>query len=150
METADKRGIAESESSRPSTLMIDIPVDQVQDLPCVQQASYPEGGPLVWMLPLYLHVNQKSYYDMIFIYQIKIRLDISCELSARQKIHMKCQLSLKMIKKNKSTAYAPPLHLHQASAITLSKIKSQGKCIKLSLNKVEHEYMTEMTFFKVP
>ena len=31
----------------------------------VQQASYLEGGPLMWMLPLYLHVNQKSDYDMI-------------------------------------------------------------------------------------
>ena len=26
-------------------------------------ASYLEGGPLMWMLPLYLHVNQKSDYD---------------------------------------------------------------------------------------
>ena len=33
------------------------------DLPCVQQAIYLEGGPLMWMLPLYLHVNQKSDYD---------------------------------------------------------------------------------------
>ena len=56
-------GIPESGSSRPSTLMIDIPGDLVRDLPCVQQASYLEGGPLVWMLPLYLHVNQKSDYD---------------------------------------------------------------------------------------
>ena len=30
---------------------------------CVQQASYLEGGPLMWMLPLYLHVNQKYDYD---------------------------------------------------------------------------------------
>ena len=58
-----QRGIAESGSSRPSTFMIDIPGDLVWDLPCVQQASYLEGGPLVWMLPLYLHVNQKSDYD---------------------------------------------------------------------------------------
>ena len=29
----------------------------------VQQASYLEGGPLMW--PLYLHVNQKSDYDMM-------------------------------------------------------------------------------------
>ena len=56
-----QRGIAESGSSRPSTLMIDIPGDLVWDLPCVQQSSYLEGGPLVWMLPLYLHVNQKWY-----------------------------------------------------------------------------------------
>ena len=33
----------------------------------VQQASYLEGGPLMWMLPLYLHVNQKSDYDMILL-----------------------------------------------------------------------------------
>ena len=26
----------------------------------MQQASYLEGVPLMWMLPLYLHVNQKS------------------------------------------------------------------------------------------
>ena len=31
--------------------------------PCVQQASYLEGGPLMWMVPLYLHVNQKSDYN---------------------------------------------------------------------------------------
>ena len=31
------------------------------------QTSYLEGGPLVWMLPLYLHVNQKSDYDMIYV-----------------------------------------------------------------------------------
>ena len=59
-----QRGIAESGSSRPSALMIDIPGDLVWDLPCLQQDSYLEGGPLVWMLPLYLHVNQKSDYDM--------------------------------------------------------------------------------------
>ena len=59
-----QRGSAESGSSRLSTLMIDIPGDLVWDLPCVQQASYLEGGPLIWTLPLYLHVNQKSdYYD---------------------------------------------------------------------------------------
>ena len=62
-----QRGIAESGSSRLSTLMIDVPGDLVWDLPCVQQASYLEGGPLMWMLPLYLHVNQKSDYDMMTI-----------------------------------------------------------------------------------
>ena len=62
METADREGLQRMEA-RPSTLMIDIPGDLVWDLPCVQQASYLEGGPLVWMLPLYLHVNQKSDYD---------------------------------------------------------------------------------------
>ena len=62
-----QRGIAESGSSRLSTLMIDVPGDLVWDLPWVQQASYLEGGPLMWMLPLYLHVNQKSDYDMIWI-----------------------------------------------------------------------------------
>ena len=58
-----QRGIAESESSRLSTLMIDVPGDLVWDLPCVQQASYLEGGPLMWMLPLYLHVNKTSDHD---------------------------------------------------------------------------------------
>ena len=48
--------------------MIDISGDKVRDLPCVQQASYLEGGPLMWMLPLYLHVNQKSNDDDEKIY----------------------------------------------------------------------------------
>ena len=43
--------------------MIETPGDLVSDLPCVQQASYLEGGPLLWILPLYLHVNQKSDDD---------------------------------------------------------------------------------------
>ena len=60
-----QRGIAESGSSRLSTLMIEICGDLVWDLPCVQQASYLEGGPLMSMLPLYLQVNQKSDYDMM-------------------------------------------------------------------------------------
>ena len=29
----------------------------------MQQASYLEGGPLMWILPLYLHINKKSHYD---------------------------------------------------------------------------------------
>ena len=58
-----QRGIAESGSSRLSTLMIDIPGDLVWDLLYVHQASYLEGGPLMWMLSLYLHVNQKSDDD---------------------------------------------------------------------------------------
>ena len=66
-----QRGIAESGSSRLSTLMIDIPGDLVWDLPCMQQASYLEGGPLMWMLPLYLHVNQKSDYHMMIWWHSK-------------------------------------------------------------------------------
>ena len=30
----------------------------------MQLASYLEGGPLMWMMPLHLHVNQKSDYDI--------------------------------------------------------------------------------------
>ena len=33
------------------------------DLLCVQLASYLEGGPLMWMMPLHLHVDQKSDND---------------------------------------------------------------------------------------
>ena len=32
-------------------------------MPCIQQASYLEEGPLMWILPLYLHVNKKSDGD---------------------------------------------------------------------------------------
>ena len=72
METADREGL-QSGSSWPSTFMIDIPGDLVWDLPCAQQASYLEGGPLVWMLPLYLHVNQKSDCDddTAFLFRIQ-------------------------------------------------------------------------------
>ena len=73
-----QRGIAESGNSQLSTLMIDIPGDLVWDLPCVQQASYLEGGPLVWMLPLYLHVNQKSDYDDDEIWNMKIFMHFIC------------------------------------------------------------------------
>ena len=56
-----QRGIAESGSSGLFTLMIDIPGDLVWDLPCMQQASYLEGDPM--MLPPYLHKNKKSDDD---------------------------------------------------------------------------------------
>ena len=46
--------------------------DLVWDLPCVQQASYPEGGPLMWMLPMYLHVNQKSDYMIMMIWHVNV------------------------------------------------------------------------------
>ena len=44
-----------------------------------KQASYLEGGPLLWILPLYLHVNKKSDDDdddknpMMMMMMIKIR-----------------------------------------------------------------------------
>ena len=44
-------------------LMIETPGDLVWDLPWVQQASCLEGGPLLWIWPLYLHANQKSDDD---------------------------------------------------------------------------------------
>ena len=47
--------------------MTDIPGDLVCDQPCMQQASYLEGGPLMWMLPLHLHVYQKSDADDVFL-----------------------------------------------------------------------------------
>ena len=52
-----------SGSSPQLTLKKGAPGDQVLDLLCVQLASYLERGPLMWMMPLHLHVNQKSDYD---------------------------------------------------------------------------------------
>ena len=52
-----------SGSSRQLTLKKGAPGDQVWDLLCMQLASYLEGGRLMWMIPLHLHVNQKSDYD---------------------------------------------------------------------------------------
>ena len=54
---------AVSGSSRQLTLKKGAPGDQVRDLLCEQLASYLERGPLMWMMPLHLHVNQKSDYD---------------------------------------------------------------------------------------
>ena len=66
MEAADRQWLQRG-SSRLSTLMIEICGDLVWDLPSVQHASYLEGGPLMWMLPLYLHINQNSDYDDMMI-----------------------------------------------------------------------------------
>ena len=54
----------------------------MRDLPCVQQASYLEGGPLVWMLPLYLHINKKSDYDDYDLLDTASFLELSSEESA--------------------------------------------------------------------
>ena len=54
-----------SGSSRQLTLKKGAPGDQVWDLLCVQLASYLERGPLMWMMPLHLHVNKKPDYDMM-------------------------------------------------------------------------------------
>ena len=59
------RKTAVSGSSPQLTLKKGAPGDQVWDLLCVQLASYLERGPLMLMMPLHLHVNQKSDYDMI-------------------------------------------------------------------------------------
>ena len=61
-----QRKTAVSGSSPQLTLKKGAPGDQVWDLLCVQLASYLERGPLMWMMPLHLHVNQKSDYDMIW------------------------------------------------------------------------------------
>ena len=61
-------------SSRQLALKKGAPGDQVWDLLCVQLASYLERGPLMGMMPLHLHVNQKSDCDMMIEY---INTDIS-------------------------------------------------------------------------
>ena len=51
--------------------------DQVPDLLCLQIASYLEGGPLMWMMPLHLHVNQKSDYDYMKLSVVSAQIQIS-------------------------------------------------------------------------
>ena len=60
-----QRGIAESGSFRLSTLMKNVPGDLVWDLPCVQQASYLEGGPLIWMLT-FLYITKENKTQTLF------------------------------------------------------------------------------------
>ena len=51
---------------------------------CMQQASYLVEGPLIWILPLYLHVNKKSDDDdddnlsvtLIFFYLCQQKLSV--------------------------------------------------------------------------
>ena len=49
-----------------STLKEEAPGNQVWDLLSVQVASYLEGAPLMWKMPLHLYVNKKSDYNMIW------------------------------------------------------------------------------------
>ena len=67
MERNWQRKTAVSGSSPQLTLKKGAPGDQVWDLLCVQLASYLERGPLMWMMPLHLHVNQKSDYDIWYV-----------------------------------------------------------------------------------
>ena len=60
MEEVDGEGV----SSRQLTLNKGAPGDQVRALLCMQLASCLEGGPLMWVMPLHLHVNQNSDNDM--------------------------------------------------------------------------------------
>ena len=63
-----QRKTAVSGSSPQLTLKKGAPGDQVWDLLCVQLASYLERGPLMWMMPLHLHVNQKSDYYILYYF----------------------------------------------------------------------------------
>ena len=64
MKAADREGLQKVEalSYLPSWQTL-LEIWSELDLPCVQQASYLERGLLMWMFPLYLHVNQKSDDD---------------------------------------------------------------------------------------
>ena len=61
------RMTAVSESSRQLTPKKEAPGDHAWDLPCMQLASYLEGCSLMWMMPLHLHVNKKSDYDLWYM-----------------------------------------------------------------------------------
>ena len=77
-----RRKTAVSGSSRQLTLKIGTPWDQVWDLLWVQLASYLEGGPLMWMMPLHLYVHQKSmmvWWSRVFIV---------CKFSCLVRIHL--------------------------------------------------------------
>ena len=66
----------------------------------MQQASYLEGGPLLWILPLYLHVNQNLMMMMMMMVSYECRNGVldSQGLDIRSIFVTKLQ--------------APVLHLH--------------------------------------
>ena len=75
MEETDRK-TAMSGTSPQLTLKKGAPGDQVWDLLCVQLASYLERGPLMWMMPQHLHVNQKSDYDMMMMIRGQVQIFI--------------------------------------------------------------------------
>ena len=58
------------------------------------------------LLALKVLITSAADWHFFFFFQRKIRLDISCELSARQMIHMKCHVifSLNLKKKKKMSS----------------------------------------------
>ena len=59
-------------------------------MPCVQQASYLGEGPLMWILPLYLHINKKSDDDdEIMFSKIQILTQV-CYCQSFYASHMSC------------------------------------------------------------
>ena len=73
-----QRKTAVSGSSPRLTLKKGAPGDQVWDLLCVQLASYLERGPLMWMMPLHLHVNQKFDYEWWKIWKCSLSMSGLC------------------------------------------------------------------------
>ena len=41
----------------------------------LQLVNYLEGGPLMWMMPLHLHVNKKTDYDMMILIDFPMHID---------------------------------------------------------------------------
>ena len=81
----------------------------------------------------------------------------TCKQTGSHKSCFYCQKKKQKKKKKKkqqkkknealqSLHHAPPLHLHQTSAITLSKIKSKGSCISLFLNIIPINACTCVNF----
>ena len=56
------------------------------------------------------------------IFSVKIRIDISCELSAKQTIHMKCQ-SLFCLVLSRQFSHEMPSHIFSEKNIIMIKIK---------------------------
>ena len=75
---------AMSGSSRQLTLKKGAP----GDLLWVQLASYLEGDPLMWMIPLHLHINQKSDYDDDVRWFVRCQLNGSTVFSTKKRINL--------------------------------------------------------------
>ena len=101
-----------SGSSRQLTIKKGAPGDQVPDLLCVQLASYLERAPLMWMMPLHLHVYQKSDYDyddmMLLFFQTKLQ-EKNKEISNKvMELNSKIKLLEEELRKKLRTPTPPP------------------------------------------
>ena len=90
-------------------------------------------GPLMWMLPLYLHINQKSDYDdmtVLAIFDLEINLLLQC-VSTETRASQWCAIAyfrasaIAYLPAHQNSKCLPPVLIHRA--ITCDSFKVLAK-----------------------